>query len=147
MEFAKIRVSGVRATPACLHEIPRGITGATVRFEYTDPMWDGLTKTVVFQGAETRDVVNAGGLVVIPAEVVAKAGVILRVGVWGTGADNNIAIPTLWADLGRIRASALPSGNEPSSGNVRVEYDKETGELTISGAGTGYNASTGELTI
>lgn len=120
MELARIKVSGVRATPCCLKEIPRGITGATVRFEYTDPMWDGLSKTVVFRGCVTKDVVNAGEVVTIPVEVVERAGQYLYVGVYGVDAENTVIIPTLWADLGKIRAAADPSGDESTDPQLPV---------------------------
>ena len=111
MELTRIRVSGVRARPVEVRDIPQGIIGGTVRFEYTDPIWDGLNKIVVFRGLVTRDVVNAGDLVQIPVECVLRAGISLYVGVYGTDADGRIAIPTLWADLGRVRAAADPSGD------------------------------------
>ena len=112
MERAKIKVSGVHAVPVCLKDIPRGIKGAPVRFEYADPLWDGLSKTVVFKGSGvTKDILDAGEVVKVPPEVVERAGQSLLVGVYGTDADGNQAIPTLWADLGRIRPAADPSGD------------------------------------
>lgn len=119
MELARIKVSGVRATPCCLMEIPAGLIGATVRLEYADPVWEGLTKTVVFQSCSvrrakvyaTKDVVNAGEEVTVPADVLAEPNRCLYVGIYGTKGES-IAVPTLWADLGRIRAAADPSGDE-----------------------------------
>lgn len=111
MILAKIRVTGTHAQPVYVKPIPMGIIGGTVRFEYTDPMWDGLNKTVVFQGAVTKDVVSDGSTVTIPSECVTQTGKSLRVGVYGTDADGKVAIPTLWADLGRIKAAADPSGD------------------------------------
>ena len=114
MILAKIQVKGARIYPMEIREIPKGIIGGQIAIEYADPMWDGLTKTVVFEGAVTKDVVDAGELVTIPPECVAEAGVVLRVGVCGTDADNNIHVPTIWegGELGRVRASADPSGDE-----------------------------------
>lgn len=121
MERAKIKVSGVHAVPVCLKDIPRGIKGATVRFEYADPLWDGLSKTVVFKGSGvTKDILDAGEVVKVPPEVVERAGQSLLVGVYGTDADGNQAIPTLWADLGRIRAAADPSGDETTDPSLPV---------------------------
>lgn len=143
MERAKIKVSGVHAVPVCLKDIPRGIKGATVRFEYEDPLWDGLNKTIVFEGAVTKDVLNAGEVVEIPPEVLAKSGVNLRVGVYGTDADKNIAVPTLWADLGRIRAAADPSGDETTDPSLPVwaQLEARVDALEQSGgAGDGLSA-------
>lgn len=140
MILAKIRVDGVRVTPVEVRDIPKGIIGGQVAFEYTDPMWDGLTKTVVFQGAVTKDVVDAGELVTIPQEVVAKTGVTLRVGVYGTDAGNNIAIPTIWADvdLGKVRAAADPSGDESTDPSLPVwaQLEGRIEELEQNGTGS-----------
>lgn len=138
MELAKIRVSGVRAAAVYCLPIPKGIIGATVRFEYTDPMWDGLSKTVVFRGAAVKDVVNAGEVVTIPPEVVAQPVGSLCVGVYGVDAENNIAIPTLWADLGRIRGAADPSGDETTDDSLPVwaQIQAEIEELREQGGGS-----------
>lgn len=99
MTVAEIRVTGVRAETVFCNIIPAGIIGAKINFDYADAMWDGLKKTVVLKGCCTKDIINAGNTVEIPAEVVAKPGVRVTVGVYGVDSENNIAIPTLWADL------------------------------------------------
>lgn len=138
MELARIKVSGVRATPYLLKEIPRGITGATVRFEYADPMWDGLSKTVVFRGSGvTKDVVDAGDEVEVPKEVVARAGQPLLVGVYGTSSDIP-GVPTLWANLGEIRGAADPSGDESTDPALPVwaQLQKQIDEIRENGTGS-----------
>ena len=121
MILAKIKICGVRAVPICLGDIPKGIIGATVRLEYADPIWDGLSKTVVFKGSGvTKDVLNAGEVVEVPAEVVTRSGGTLLVGVYGTNADGVQALPTLWADLGRVRDAADPSGDESTDPTLPV---------------------------
>ena len=149
MERAKIKVSGVHAVPVCLKDIPRGIKGATVRFEYADPLWDGLSKTVVFKGSGvTKDILDAGEVVKVPPEVVARAGQPLLVGVYGTDADGNQAIPTLWADLGRIRPAANPSGDTstdeslPVWAQLQAQLQAEIEQLKQGGSGGG-----GSLTV
>lgn len=140
MELAKIRVSGVHAVPICLKEIPRGIKGATVRFEYADPRWDKLSKTVVFKGSGvTKDILDAGEVVEVPPEVVERAGQSLLVGVYGTDADGNQAIPTLWADLGRIRPAADPSGDTSTDESLPVwaQLQEQIDELKQGGTGGG----------
>lgn len=115
MILGTIRVEGVRAIPVVVKHVPKGIKKAKVRFEYADPMWDGLSKTVVFRAGDvTKDVLNAGELVEIPPEVVEEIGAILQVGVYGEG------IPTLWADLGLIRDATDPSGDESTDPSLPV---------------------------
>lgn len=138
MEIAKIQVTGVTAVPVACEPIPRGIIGAQVRFEYADPLWDGLTKTVVFKGASVADTLNAGELVTIPAEVAARAGHTLYVGVYGVDAENNIAIPTLWADLGRIQGATETSGEEAAEPQLPVwaQLDARVAKLEEEPAGS-----------
>lgn len=140
MEIARIKVNGVRATPMCLEDIPRGIVGATVRFEYADPRWDRLSKTVVFRGSGvTKDVLNAGEVVLIPTETVARAGQYLYVGVYGVDADENLITPTIWADLGKIRAAADPSGDTTTDPTppVWAQLQEQIDELKRGGTGGG----------
>ena len=111
MKIAEVRVSGCRCETVRLEPIPRGIVGAVVAVEYTDPAWDSLRKTVVFRGAATKDVLDAGNEIVIPAEVVSKAGGSLYMGVYGVDAENHVAIPTIWTELGVIQGAATPSGD------------------------------------
>ena len=40
MKIAEVRVSGCRCETVRLEPIPRGIVGAVVAVEYTDPAWD-----------------------------------------------------------------------------------------------------------
>lgn len=114
MEIAKVRVSGVKAARVDQGpgrwEIPAGLVGGEIRFEYGQD-WAGLVKTVVFScGNVTKDVVNAGEVVTIPAEVVAKPERKLLVGVFGVDADCETATPTLWLE-GYVRSAADPSGD------------------------------------
>ena len=111
MEVARIFVSGVKAVVTQREPVPAGIVGATVRICY-DESWEHLRKTLVFRGEVTRDVVDAGDVAVIPAETVAKPGANLLVGVYGTAQDGTLVIPTLWAEVGRIRSAADPAGDE-----------------------------------
>lgn len=131
MEIAKIQVSGVNAQTVSCEIIPAGIIGATVAFEYTDAMWAGLTKTVVFKGCCTKDILNAGASVTIPAEVVAKPGTRIQVGVYGVDAEGNIAIPTLWASLGVTKDATDPSGDESTdpSRPIWAQIQAQIGDL------------------
>lgn len=51
---------------------------------------------------------------------IAKPNVALRLGVYGVDADGNIAIPTLWADLGNVRDAADPSGDTTTDPSLPV---------------------------
>lgn len=107
MKIATICVSGVEAAALDRKSITMGLAGATVEFEYTDPMWSGLTKNVVFDGATTVAVYNAGTVVEVPSAVLAVKNTPVRVGVCGIGGDGSEVVPTIWADLGVVRSSAF----------------------------------------
>ena len=120
MKIAEVRVNGCRCETVRLEPIPRGIVGAVVAVEYTDPAWDSLRKTVVFRGAATKDVLDAGNEIVIPAEVVSKAGGSLYMGVYGVDAEDHVAIPTIWTELGVIQGAATPSGDASTAPSLPV---------------------------
>ncbi len=114
MEIAKVSVSGVRAQTVQAEPIPVGIVGATVKLEFTDPLWDGLDKHILFSGATDRAVVFAGDSVELPAAVVAVPNILVKMGVWGVSPDGKIAIPTLWAELGTVKpATDKDMGADP----------------------------------
>lgn len=82
-----------------------------VRFEFSAD-WDGLTRTAVFQadGEPVSVLLDDTGECSIPWETLAKHGVRLRAGVYGTkGGD--VVLPTIWADLGEIlQGVTMPDG-------------------------------------
>lgn len=150
MEIARIKVIGVRAVAVTCREIPRGIIGATISIEYGDAMWDALSKTVVFSGSGmTKDILDAGETVTVPVEVVSRASSYLRVGVYGTDAENNIAIPTIWADLGKIQDAANPSGDESTDPSlpVWVQLQEQINDLKENGTGGGGGGGYTPITI
>lgn len=120
MIVAKIQVSGAIAHTLYRKVIPAGIIGAQVEFEYAEDIWKGLHKTVVFRGPVTKDVVTDANIVTIPHEVAEKPMSLLSVGVYGVDADGNLAIPTIWADLGIVRESANPSGDPTTDPSLPV---------------------------
>lgn len=115
MKIATIRVSGVEAVAVDVKKVTAGLTGAEVVMEYTDPLWNGLTKKVIFDGAETVSAVETGDRVIIPVEAVRQEGVLLRVGVYGVSSEGNLAIPTIWAEIGNV-LPAVP-GNSVGPGS------------------------------
>ena len=120
MKIAEVKVAKTTCETTRLVPIPKGIVGATVSIEYTDSAWDGLQKTVVFRSAVTKDVLAAGNEVVVPAEVVSRAGVNLYMGVYGVDAANNVVIPTIWAELGLVNGAAAPSGDTSTNPSLPV---------------------------
>lgn len=115
MKIATIRVSGVEAVAVDVKKVTAGLTGAEVVMEYTDPLWNGLTKKVIFDGAETVSAVETGDRVIIPVEAVRQEGVLLRVGVYGVSSEGNLAVPTIWAEIGNV-LPAVP-GNSVGPGS------------------------------
>ena len=87
------------------------------------PDWAAMTKTAVFtDGTVTVDVLQSrwqGNTVTIPAEVLTTAGRYVRVGVYGSNADG-VALPTIWADLGKVRPGAEPSGDVSTDPSLPV---------------------------
>lgn len=143
MIFAKIEVNGVCAYATQTRIIPSGIIGAKVSFTFMDPKWDNLTKTAVFKGFGTKDVNLEGNTAIIPKEVVSRKGVRLLVGVYGTDADNIIAIPTLWADLGEVRYAADPSGDPSTDPSLPVwaQLEARVKKIEEGGGGGGGNVN------
>ena len=68
----------------------------------------------------TKDVVTDANIITIPPEVVEKSLSALSVGVYGVDADSNLAVPTIWADLGFVRESANPSGDTTTDTSLPV---------------------------
>ena len=120
MKIAEVKVAKTTCETTRLVPLPKGIVGATVSIEYMDSAWDGLQKTVVFRSAVTKDVRAAGNEVVVPAEVVSRAGVNLYMGVYGVDAANNVVIPTIWAELGLVNGAAAPSGDTSTNPSLPV---------------------------
>ena len=131
MEIAKINVSGVMACVKCRNLIPAGLVGGFITAEYLDPRWEGLTKTIVFKGIQTKDVVTNASTIEIPPETVAIPGKRLQVGFYGTTSDGALVIPTLWADLGVIMPAADPSGDTSTDPTLPVyaQLAQQIGEL------------------
>ena len=120
MIIAKIQVSGSNASLVSSESIPAGIVGAQIQIDYAADIWQRLQKTVIFQGAVTKDVLTNSSMVTVPPEVVAKANVNLSVGVYDIDANGSIAVPTIWARLGTVRRAASPSGDTTTDPTLPV---------------------------
>jgi hypothetical protein len=105
----------------------------TVEFVFSDD-WDGLMKTAVFSsGRTTVDVLESawdGNKVVVPHEILADAGPIARVGVYGANADGLI-LPTVWVTLGKVMPAAEPSGDPGADPTLPIwaQLQKQIGDL------------------
>lgn len=105
----------------------------TVEFVFSDD-WDGLTKTAVFSaGRTTVDVLESawdGNKVVVPNEILADAGPIARVGVYGANADGLI-LPTVWVTLGKVMPAAEPSGDPGADPTLPIwaQLQNQIGDL------------------
>ena len=82
------------------------------QFEFSED-WTGLDRTAVFEAAGvSREVrLYPGGACVVPWEVLRVPGVRLRAGVYGKQ-GGEVALPTVWADLGVI-LEGVPAGESP----------------------------------
>ena len=105
----------------------------TVEFVFSDD-WNGMTKTAVFSaGRTTVDVLESawdGNKVVVPHEILADAGPIARVGVYGANADGLI-LPTVWVTLGKVMPAAEPSGDPGADPTLPIwaQLQKQIGDL------------------
>ena len=105
----------------------------TVEFVFSND-WSGLTKTAVFSaGRTTVDVLESawdGNKVVVPHEILADAGPIARVGVYGANADGLI-LPTVWVSLGKVMPAAEPSGDPGADPTLPIwaQLQNQIGDL------------------
>ena len=104
-----------------------------VHFVFSEE-WDGMAKTAVFtDGVITVDVLQAqwnGDEVAVPPDVTTTAGRRVRVGVYGTD-GNGVALPTIWTELGTVRAGADPSGDSSTKPVLPVwaQLQNQIGDL------------------
>ena len=110
----KLKVSAANIAVEEKETLTEGRVGLQCRFSFTGE-WDGLAKTAVFDGADSRDVILTEDTVAVPAECLATEGYSLSVGVYGKNAAGDIVIPTVYATVGKIQRSAYPSGKETAA--------------------------------
>ena len=110
----KLKVSAANIAVEEKETLTEGRVGLLCRFSFTGE-WDGLAKTAVFDGADSRDVILTEDTVAVPAECLAAEGYSLSVGVYGKNAAGDIVIPTVYATVGKIQRSAYPTGKETAA--------------------------------
>lgn len=147
MIIAKIHVNGVQASVKACQRIPVGAVGLKLQIDYDGDAWAGLSKTVVFRGCVTKDVVDAGTEVTIPPEVIADCGNSLQVGIYGINSAGSLVIPTLWADLGRVYYAADPSGDETTEDTLPVWAQLQAEISALKGSGGGNPAEDGTFEL
>lgn len=111
IEIANVRVSGTNARSRG-QNIPFGLVGGYITVDYIDSIWKSLVKTVVFKSSKTIDVITEDTRINIPVEVLQNVGKRVYVGFYGTDAEGNLAIPTVWTEIGTVVEAADPSGDE-----------------------------------
>lgn len=100
----------------------------TVEFRFSEA-WDGLAKTATFKTSKkTISVLLGTNTTKIPWEVLAEAGEILAVGVFGVSGET-LVLPTVWGILGKVM-DAAHLGDEEKEPTPDV-YQKILDELNL----------------
>lgn len=112
--MTKVKIGRANAFAAERELFTVGMVGARVAF-FFDRVWDELLKTAIFRcGGTVLDVPEdawENGVCTIPFECLEHEGEELFVGVYGLSADGSLAIPTIYASLGRVCKGADPTGS------------------------------------
>ena len=127
-----IKFSDVSGTVITSDNLTSGMVGRKAKIEFSED-WDGLRKTIVFQaGACTRDVINPGEVVEIPADVLKNHGNHLFVGAYGVSDDGTVT-PTIYAKGPYIMIGANPSGDESTDPTLPVwaQLQREIDNISV----------------
>ncbi len=96
-------------------QLVQGTVGARIGVQFSSE-WADLSKTAVFSAGDLkRDVIVCSDNITIPWELLAKDGHELSLSFHGALADGTIVLRTNIAQLGKIRPSYSPSGEEPEA--------------------------------
>lgn len=102
-----VNVVGAQAVAALDGPLTCGMVGVPVTYTF-DEIWEGLSKTAVFQTSGLSIAVPMEtDEITVPWEVL-KKGCTLLVGVYGLSETGDIAIPTVWAQVGQVQPGADP---------------------------------------
>ena len=93
MDVAKILVGATSGIAQNRQRIPARAAGLTVSVVFTDPVWDDLTKTVVFRGTGSRIAEFDGKTAVIPWEVLGEPGPRVYFGIYGSNQEIGMELP------------------------------------------------------
>ncbi len=143
MIFADVMVRFSTIDVMVHDKLPCGAAGLKVRFRFMDSAWNDLKKIAVFRNkTQTFDVAIVDNCATIPQELLTKVLDVIDVGIYGTDAEQALAIPTLWGSLGRIESAANPSGDpvkeSTTTNNPAPIIPSSPADVTISsGTSTG----------
>ena len=132
-----VTVDNVLASVSDLQVLTAGmVNGRAVQFSFSSE-WNNLNKTAVFtNGIDTKIVPEykwENGVAYIPPEVLAVPHHFVRCGVYGINENNEVVIPTLWVDLGRVFPSASPgeyTESVPPTPNTWDDLQNQIGVLS-----------------
>lgn len=151
--MTKIKINNNSAEIVEAEFYTSGMVGAKIAFQFSEE-WNGLTKTAVFKtDGVQKDVLNVTDVCTIPHECFENAGERLVVGVYGTN-GNDVVIPTVYVNLGRIKQGADPSGDESTEPSLPVwaqiqndvsDLDIRVTELEEHGGGGGASVTDDEI--
>ena len=84
-----------------------GMINAKIKFEFSEDWTSNISKTAIFTAGDVTKVVLdsywENNICSIPQECLEKSDEILMVGIYGADNANVVAIPTVWATVGKIR--------------------------------------------
>lgn len=120
MTTITITATGAQLEAAVSGVLTAGMVGVPAAFSF-DEAWENLVKVALFRaGGETYCVHEIGDRVTVPWEILEKSGCTLYVGVYGVSEDGEMALPTLWTELGKIQPGADPAGTQSGDPNLPV---------------------------
>lgn len=139
MDVAKILVGTTSGIARNRLQIPARAAGLTVAVVFTDPVWDNLTKTVVFRGTGSRIAEFDGKTAVIPWEVLTEPGTRVYFGIFGTDSQSGLQLPLIEVDIGITERSTDPQadpGTDPTL-PVWAQLDSRVKKLESQGPSGG----------
>ena len=102
-----IMIGKALATVTENETLTSGMINAKIKFEFSADWHSGISRTAIFTAGDVTKVVLdsywENNVCSIPQECLAKSDEILMVGVYGADNANTVAIPTVWATVGKIR--------------------------------------------
>lgn len=102
-----IMIGKALATVRKNETLTSGMINAKIKFEFSADWHSGISRTAIFTAGDVTKVVLdsywENNVCSIPQECLEKSDEILMVGVYGADNANTVAIPTVWATVGKIR--------------------------------------------
>lgn len=107
MPLTTIMIGKALATVTENEILTSGMINAKIKFEFSEDWYPALSKTAIFTAGDVTKVVLdsywTDNVCSIPQECLEKSDEILMVGIYGADNANVVAIPTVWATVGKIR--------------------------------------------